>query len=155
MQPFKKIFSALYRQMLEGPAGKKSYADLIGELETSGRAITARVAGKPDTPANRQQLCHIIGIERWGQRRLACLLGEPLVRDEYDGYRPAPSLDLAALCAEFNQTRTRSLHLARQLRDQGIAQTARVWHNSAGELTAGAWLQYFITHGNVESRRMR
>jgi len=43
----------------------------------------------------------VIGIERWGQRRLRMLLGEPPVSDEYDSYRPGEDLSMPALRDAF------------------------------------------------------
>ena len=149
-----RIFQFIYRQLLERPAKHKSFDELINALESNGRLLIARVADKPDTLQNREQLRHIIGIERWGQRRLQTLLGQPFVQDEYDRYRPDESCDMGALRDALVQTRADSIALARELQQRGIAKTATVRHNDAGEVTVGGWLHYFVQHAASESKRI-
>ena len=107
-----RIFQFIYRQLLDRPAKNKSFDELINALESNGQLLIARVADKPDTPQNREQLRHIIGIERWGQRRLQTLLGQPYVQDEYDGYCPDESCDMGALRDALVQTRADSIAIS-------------------------------------------
>lgn len=115
------ISSYLFRSlMLERPARSKSLAELTEDLVVTGREITTTITGAPDTPENRQALSHVIGIERWGQRRLRVALGEPLLVEEYDGYRPGQEESLAQLQAAFQATRQETLSIARQLQEQQV-----------------------------------
>jgi hypothetical protein len=81
------LMHAVFSRLLENPAKNKSYEQLIAGLQNGEAVVLARAAGKPDTPQNRAQFGHIIGIEQWCQRRLNTLQGAPAVQDEYDGYR--------------------------------------------------------------------
>ncbi|HEY0602052.1 MAG TPA: hypothetical protein VGD58_04030 [Herpetosiphonaceae bacterium] len=149
-----RITRFVTRAVLEQPAHSRSYEQLIAALETAGQRILAHISARPDTPRNRNTLQHIIGIERWGQRRLQTALGAPLIDDEYDSYRPAGDT-LAQLCQSFQTTRQESIALARQLQAQGIAKDAVVRHNQFGAISVGAWLRYLALHGSLESWRIR
>ncbi|MEO8167117.1 MAG: hypothetical protein ABI623_02660, partial [bacterium] len=50
----------------------------------SGAAVAERMARAADTPGNRDVAAHIIGIERWGARRLRTALGDVALADEYE-----------------------------------------------------------------------
>lgn len=150
-----RLFQFVYQQMLERPAQRQSFDQLISALETQGSAFTTRLARLNDTLENREQLRHIIGIERWGQRRLQTLLGEPFVRDEYDGYRPHAAVGWQELQEAFVQTRAATVALARTLHARGIAKTATAEHNDAGSVSVGGWLHYFVQHAASEGTRMR
>ena len=145
----------LLRFFMERGAKGKSYADLIRSLEKDAAATQPRFDHATDTPANRAQAAHIIGIERWSQRRLRVALGEPPVRDEYDGYAPDTALGMAELAAVYAQTRAATLDLAHKLQDQNVAPGHKVGHNDMGEVTLGAWLTYIAGHGGLESRRLK
>jgi hypothetical protein len=99
-------------------------------------------------------LSHVVGIERWGQRRLQVALGEPLLMDEYDNYRPARDLDWQGLQAEFQATRRETIALAQRLEQAG-AEATRVNHNSFGDLSVRGWLYYLGRHADLESRRIK
>lgn len=142
------------RALLEQPAQRRSYEQLIAALETAGQGIMTHIAGKPDTARNRDYLQHIIGIERWGQRRLQTVLGAPAIDDEYDAYRPADDT-LPRLGQSFQTTRQESIALARQLQAKSIAKNTPVRHNQFGEITVGAWLRYLAMHASIESKRIR
>lgn len=141
--------------VLEQPVQRRSYDQLIAALETAGQGIVAHISGKPDTARNRGTLQHIIGIERWGQRRLQSALGAPQLDDEYDAYRPVGDDTLAQLGESFQTTRRESIALARQLQSQGVAKDAAVRHNQFGEISVGAWLRYLALHAGIESKRIR
>lgn len=133
----------------------KSLADLLRSAEQSGQTLTAYLAGKPDTPANRNQLRHVIGIERWGQRRLKTILGEPSVHDEYEGYQPAETRDLAALRDDFSATRAETLAIVNAIQQKGVAETAKADHNDMGEVSLRLWLRYLTMHANFEGKRVK
>lgn len=149
-----RIARFVTRTVLEQPAQRRSYDQLIAALDTAGQGILAHISGKPDTARNRATLQHIIGIERWGQRRLQTALGAPPVDDEYDSYRPADDT-LSQLGQSFQTTRRESIALARQLQAQGIAKDTAVRHNQFGAISVGAWLRYLALHANIESKRIR
>jgi hypothetical protein len=100
-------------------------------------------------------LRHITGIERWGQRRLQILLGEPPIADEYDGYRPGTDLTLDEQRALFRETRTATLALIDQLQAAGVGDDATAPHNDFGPLTVRGWLRYLDMHANLESKKLR
>ncbi|HEY0734118.1 MAG TPA: hypothetical protein VGD69_04365 [Herpetosiphonaceae bacterium] len=149
-----RISRFVTRAVLEQPAQRRSYDQLIAALETAGQGIQARIAARPDTASNRRTLQHIIGIERWGQRRLQTALGAPLIDDEHDSYRPAGDT-LSQLSQSFQTTRQESIALARQLQAQGIAKDTAVRHNQFGAISVGAWLRYLALHASLESWRIR
>ena len=133
----------------------KSLAATISEADLGGQTIAATLATKTDTPQNRNQLRHIIGIERWGQRRLKTMLNEPPIQDEYDGYQPAETLDLAALRDDFARTRAETIALARTIEQQGLANTAKANHNMMGDISLNTWLRYLVSHANFEAKSVK
>jgi hypothetical protein len=145
----------ILRFFMERGAKGKNYADLIQNLESSAAATEARFRQAADTPANRGQAAHVIGIEKWGQHRLRVALGEPFVPDEYDGYAPSTSLSMAELGQLFAETRTETLDLARRLQSQGVQLDHKVKHNDMGEITLGAWFGYIAGHGGMEAKRLK
>ena len=146
------LFSAL---AIKRPARAATLAELTDRLEAGGRAIANRCLAAPNTIGNRAALRHIVGIERWGQRRLRTLLGEPAVEDESDAYLPDAALGWAELQGRFAATRRETAALARQLvaADPGDDRTAR--HNDQGPLTAREWVRYLTLHARLESLRIR
>lgn len=149
------LFGTIQRVWMERSAKGKSYAELAQELERDRPLVAERFRGAADSPRNREAACHIIGIERWGQRRLRTLLGEPLVMDEYDGYRPDTSRTMAELAEDFEQTRQESLTLLQTLQAQGVPLTQTVAHNESGPMSVGAWLAYLRSHASRERVRVR
>lgn len=151
MNPISFIFRSVFQVQIIG----KSLAELIRSAEESGRTISAYLTDKPDTPANRQQMRHLIGIERWGQRRLKTMLGEPPIQDEYDGYQPSEALAMIALRDEFRATRTKTLEVVRAIQSKGVAETAKANHNGMGDVSLKIWLRYLTSHANFESKRVK
>ncbi len=140
---------------VERPARRTSLAALADTLEEGGRAIERRLAGLACSPANIEQLRHIIGIERWGQRRLRVALGEPALHDEYDEYRPAATTSWDELRAAFQTTRQQTVELARTLATRDRQQLPLVAHNQFGPLSIPGWLRYLTVHANRESKRLK
>ena len=155
MNPFLKLFLKFLKNRFESAATKQSYDEMIANLQTKGNALTETIANKPDNAKNHETLSHIIGIERWGQRRLNVLLGQPLLADEYDGYRPPQSTPWTDLKQMFATTRAETILLVRTLQNQGVAKTTTVKHNSLGDLSIGGWLNYFVGHSVRESGQIR
>jgi len=149
------IRSAVTGMMFERPAQKLTIGQLGARLAQSGSDLMDQFAAAPETDANRSQLCHIIGIERWGQSRLQVALGDPLRDDEYDDYRPADDLDWDALQEMFRTTRADTLALAHRLDQAGLDTTVTVPHNQYGKLTVYAWLRYLDVHSKLEGQRIK
>lgn len=98
-----RLFGLAGTLFFERPAAKLTLDGLAARLGAGGEEVARRAAAAGDSPANRDRLAHIVGIERWGQRRLRTLLGEPLVQDEHDGYRPGADLAWDDLRAAFRR----------------------------------------------------
>jgi len=140
---------------IERSAQSKSMRDLIKELQNEGEKLDQKLARAPDSPRNRTQLNHIIGLERWGQSRLHSALGNPLLADEYEGYRPAAELSWDDLRRAFAQTRADTITLTEQLAAQSRPSDHQIPHNQLGPLTIKGWLRYLTNHATRESFLIR
>lgn len=141
--------------LLLGRAFKGMDADAIARrLELSGRTLERTFAAAQESPHNRALLSHITGIERWGQSRLRVALGAPLVRDEYDSYRPPREADWTALQSAFAATRTETVAITRQL-GAALDQPIAVLHNQFGPLRLRTWLRYLDMHASMEAKKLR
>ncbi len=141
--------------LFERPARKTTFAELITKLEQSGLAIAAQAATAADTPANRELLRHISGIERWAQRRLRVFLGKAFIQDEFDSYQSAASLNLPQQLEFFQKTRQATVELAKQLASAKLSETATVRHNFFGPMSARAWLTYLAGHAKREAKGIK
>jgi hypothetical protein len=141
------------RFVFEKPARKLTLTDLARKMEVSGQKLEHVLAKATSSYAHYDCLSHIIGIERWGQQRLRHVLGEPLVLDEYDSYRPSIALFWEELGAEFTITRQQTLALIRKLQQACGDQTAAVRHNQLGIMTIHGWLLYLDMHANLEAKK--
>lgn len=148
------IRSTLVNAFLSRPFNGLRAEEIARRLELSGRTLERTFATAADTPANRRLVSHITGIERWGQSRLRVALGAPLVRDEYDGYRPARDADWPALQAAFAATRGETVAITQQL-GATLDQPVAVLHNQFGPLRLRAWLRYLDIHATLEARKLR
>jgi hypothetical protein len=147
-----KVFSKV---AVKRPARKLSLGELATSLEEAGKDLEFRYGAATDTPANREKVRHVVGIERWGQRRLEVLLGKETVDDESDAYLPSASASWRDLKLAFANTRRRTVELTRQLDKANVGDDRRVRHNNQGDLTAREWLYYLRLHANFESRRVK
>lgn len=150
-----RIFGVVAYFLMERPASKKSFDDFRKQLEEGGQTIQQRVASAADNDHNRDKLSHIIGIERWGQRRLEVALGKSQVHDEYDGYRPDVNAPLNDLSTAFEETRQRTMQLAKELGEKNVSRDIKVFHNGFGPLTTHGWLQYLNFHANQEAKSIK
>lgn len=141
--------------VLEQSVRKLNLTDLIVQLEQSGKTITNRLKICPNTAPNRQLLCHLIGIERWGQRRLWVFLGEPYLSEEYDHYRPSAERPWEDLCVEWDTTRQNTLGLINELTPASPVKIDKVAHNQFGSLSIKAWLRYLDIHASGEGKRIK
>lgn len=141
--------------IFEIPTRKLSYEDLAQQLENANETITERITVVEDTPSNHEQISHVIGIERWGQRRLQVALGQPFVMDDYDSYKPHYSMKWPALQTEFRAARHETVTLARKLGSAKIDPSLKIVHNMYGPMSPRAWLRYLNIHSSMESKRIR
>jgi hypothetical protein len=149
------LFNVFRDLLIERPVRSISLQELSNQLSASGQTLATRYGGIANRDANREALRHIIGIERWGQQRLRAFLGQPFVRDEYEGYRPSESFSWNDLRDDFNQARAETVSLTEQLIQQDISVGATVPHNDFGPVTAKGWLKYMLDHAIRESTRIR
>lgn len=136
---------------VERPASRCSYAQLSLALEQTGPQILARIRKTRSSRAEKT-IRHIIGIERWGQRRLQVALGEPLLMDGHHPYKPPEGLTYERLAEEFQATRQQTLALAKHL--ESAPDSEKIPHNSLGPLSVKGWLFYLNVHADLESRRL-
>jgi hypothetical protein len=154
--PLKQAMFRFARDLLIENIAKGTTAEQLSQrLQSDGTALTEQFGKAADTIANRKQIGHIIGIERWGQSRIRTLLGSPLRLDEYDGYRPDPAADMASIRAEWAHTRAATLELINQLTQAGIDFGAKAEHNDFGPMSVRGWLTYLNIHSIMEGKRVR
>ena len=145
----------LVSALVERPARRAGAERLAERLEASLTPLAARYAAAADETKAGETLRHVIGIERWGQRRLRVALGDAAYeRDEHHGYKPPDERPLGALVDELRATRAETVALGRRLAAEGRSGVA-VEHNGIGPLTAAGWLRYLQLHADLESRRVR
>lgn len=150
-----RVIGTILRPIIERQAKGRSVHEFVGSLERSGEEVVKRLGNAPDTPHNREVANHIVGLERWGQRRLRVALGEPPVMDSYRGYRLPEGVDLGALRSAFTDTRRNTVELVRELGFTDSKSQTKVRHNDLGELSVGGWLAYLEGHAKRESTRLK
>jgi hypothetical protein len=149
------VIGTILRVILERSNRNLTYEKAIDNLRKSGESTANRIGNSPDTPKNRKQVAHIIGIERWGQQRLRVAQGEPLVIDECDGYEPAETLSMAELRQAFESARKETIALIEEMQRNTIPLDRKVFHNDAKEMTLRSWFGYLGVHADRESMRIR
>lgn len=149
------LIGKIIRFVIERQAAKKSLSILQSDLRASKSIVAERIRSAADTRPNRGQASHLIGIERWAQPRLRVFLGDKLLQDEYDSYRPSVDLDMAALAKAFTAARAATLELIDALQKAGTSGTQAVPHNSLGQLSLRGWLMYLENHGKSESSGLK
>jgi hypothetical protein len=140
--------------VFQRPGDKAGMGKLIYELTINGKTLVACVREAEGNLGQEEVLRHIIGIERWGQRRLKVALGEKFVEDEYNPYRPPNSHNWQHLIEDFQETRAETIRLAKEIQHKGTAET-QVPHNDFGELNMKGWLKYLNRHANLELGKIR
>ena len=150
---------------IEWPAKRRSFERAAQKLDATGQKLEARFAKAEGTDAQKQTLRHIIGIERWGQRRLWLAVrysGESGVRssevaysDAHHAYKPVETASWNELIAKFKTTRQETVALARYLADTETDEALTVPHNDLGDLSLRGWLRYLRTHATFEARKIR
>ncbi len=149
------IFGMIRYLMFERSANKLTLDQLADNLAKDGSKIKERISKAPDNDRNRNQLIHIIGIERWGQSRLKVALGETFIRDEYDGYSPPVTASWNELRTAFHEMRDETVSITRELSKANITSERTVHHNDFGDMSLHGWLRYLTFHANQESRRIK
>jgi hypothetical protein len=149
------IKSAVSGMILERPGQRLTLAGHAAQLEKSGHQLSQHCAAVRGTDDNREKLIHIIGIERWCQRRLQAALGEPLPDDEYDVYRPDDSMGWDALRMEFETARADTIALVEHLDAVDVDVSQTIPHPQYGNLTVLGWLRYIDMHSQWEGKRIK
>jgi hypothetical protein len=155
MKPASALMRWGAKLVFERPIKKLSLSELAAQLDQSGKQITDRLNICADVPANRRQLCHLIGIERWGQRRVRVAIGEPFLTEEYDHYRPSQESSWEELKAEWDLTRKASHALVQVLSEANVPADTKIEHNQYGPLSVKAWLRYLDDHASSTGRRIK
>lgn len=150
-----KLIGAALRPLVRRRARGRTVDDMIRRLEASGKTVQGQFDRGADTPANREAISHMVGIERWGQSRLRVALGAPFQRDSYRGYRPPEGASMADLRAAFGETRAATIALAREVAQAGVDPARTVPHNDLGDLSMVEWLAYLDGHAARERFRVR
>lgn len=148
-----RLTSVVIYFVMEQPAKRQGLAKLTQNLSDSGEALHRDLERIEDNDKNRSQLCHIIAIERWGQRRLKVALGEAFVKDENHAYKPDGDTPWIALKEMYNATRAETIALADALKAKDVTQ--KVPHNQFGPVSILGWLRYLETHARLEGKRIR
>jgi aspartate/tyrosine/aromatic aminotransferase len=149
------IRSAVTGLLVERPGQKLTLDQHAAQLEKSGDDLVQQFRAVADTADNRDTLCHIIGIERWGQRRLQIFLGEQGIQDEYEYYRPGDDLDRDTLVEAFQAARQETIVLVHQLAQADFDTKMTIMHNQYGKLTVYGWLHYLSMHAKLEGQRVQ
>jgi hypothetical protein len=139
--------------VIERPARRQGLNKLVQNLRDSGEALQRDLERIEDNDTNRDQLRHVIAIEKWGQRRLSVVLGDPFIKDENHTYKPSQETSWETLKDIFVATRAKTLSLAEELKIMDERQT--IPHNQFGPLSVFAWLRYLETHARLEGKRLR
>ncbi len=149
------LFGIVLHWAAERTARHMSPTQIDERLQRSGTYVEQKMASAPDLPGNVEAAKHIIGIERWGQRRLRTALGEPLVMDEYDSYRPEALNNLPALTEQFREARNETRQLLKQLQNAGVSMEQQIPHNELGPTSIRGWFIYLAQHGSRDSLGIR
>ena len=153
---FKETLFGLGGQLFfERPANKKSYSELIGKLEVSGKEIGEKADGLMDGEYVRKVMTHIIGIERWARGRLKVFLGDAFDGDEYDKFRPAREIPIGDLRKLFLAERKETIMVAREVHARRIPEDKKVNHNDFQGFSAKAWLNYIAMHAAQEAKSLK
>lgn len=150
-----RVTQVIARWLIEGPAKRQGLEKLIDNLRNSGEAFQRDLERIADSENNLKQLRHIIAIERWGQRRLRAVLGEPLILDENHDYKPSQQASWVSLKEMVVATRAETLSLAELLGRAKVSVQQTVPHNQFGPLSVLAWLRYLETHARLEGKGLR
>jgi hypothetical protein len=147
------ILRWIVNKYLEWSTRKLTLDEIAEHLLRVGEKMAEHYAGLPEGDENRQKLRHVIGIERWGQRRLRVALGEPYKWDKYNEYQPSEDLDWKELIDTFQNVRCETAALAKAISEQGDAHIY-IRHNQFGDFSVRSWFRYLDMHTSMESVKL-
>jgi hypothetical protein len=150
----RQLYNLGAKFILERPARARGLKDYEEIFVHTGKKLADKYATADDTNNTRRVISHVIGIERWGQRRLKVAFGDAFNADEYNNYRPPREASLESLQFEFNDTRAETIDIIRRMQEQAVDLDVKIEHNQYGPLTIRAWLQYLHTHSKLKSDRL-
>lgn len=153
MNPLRRFAMRLLRGFVERSGRRTPRRAWADRLEANGRILAQRFAGQTDSDHVRAVLRHVIGIERWGQRRLQVALGEPFDGGGHRPFLPPDDASLDRLRVLFTTTRADTVTLARRLADAELDPKLRIRHDELGEVSVNGWLAYLDGHATLEVRR--
>lgn len=139
---------------IETPARWTGMDRLIKVLDTSGQSLEKHMHTVKGRAINQNALAHIIGIERWAQRRLCVVLGEALCEDSFATSYPGAQ-SWTQLVEIFHLTRKETVSLGKSLRMAGIDPEIRIPHHQFGNLSILGWLYYINLQANLISVRIQ
>jgi uncharacterized damage-inducible protein DinB len=154
VNPLRALVGRVLRFTTERRARREGLPALANALEAHGGQLAVGFASA-NGDAARATLRHIVGIERWGQRRLAVFEGQALDPSGHHPHLPAEDASLDELRNAFAETRAATVEQARRLAAEGATDAQRVPHPDLGELSVGGWLAYLDGHARIEARRLR
>jgi hypothetical protein len=140
--------------LLERKIQGKSYKGYSQLFEESCRLIQSLIDRAEDNSKNRWELLHIIGMERWMQSRMRVALGAPFIQEEYDSYRPPEDTPWQDLKRTFFDVREASCDLCIEFEAKNVDPAQKIVHNSVGEMSVKAWMEYVLSHSNRHAKRM-
>lgn len=147
------LFRFAAQLMFERPARKLTVAEMAAQLQRSGEKYAAKLPTLQQTEQAREKLRHVIGIERWGQKRLRAFLGEPFETDGHHPYKPAAADTWDQLVRAFADTRAETVRIAGRL--ASVDPAKRVAHNQFGGMTVRGWLRYLNGHAHIELKGLK
>ncbi len=140
--------------LFELPTRKKNATQLAQALKKSGQTIIAHLNGVEGNLRQEEVLRTMIGIERWGQRRLKVAMGGQLVEDTYEAYLPSHSRAWRHLLDDFSEERQDTVELAKDIDMDGDLDT-KIPHHDWGPLSPLAWIKYIEKQTGFECRKIR
>ncbi len=149
------LIGPIIRFVLERQAARRSFIEIVQQLPKTQKIVSDRIANAAENHKNHRIGRHIVGMERWGQHRLRCALGEPLVLDEMDDYILQDSHANGYIAQDFDVARRETLALVQALTVFSGIEKQKVRHNEFGMLSVKAWLVYLTSHAEIESRKLR
>lgn len=149
------LLGSVIRFFLELQVANRSYDQVAQQLQSSQKSVSDRIFNASEKHNNHKLARHIVGMERWGQHRLRCALGEPLVMDDVDGYILKESHSGGHIAQDFDIARRETLALVQVLSSTAGIEKQKVHHNELGPLSVKGWLMYLNAHAEIESKKLR
>lgn len=141
--------------MIERPAYWRSLDELLSALETSADKLHESLSKAKGSDKDKATLRHVIGMERWGQRRLRVALGEENPNDEHHAYKPDANSTWEELLQAFQSARQETLDLGYSLAAKEVDLNQGIAHNQFGDMSVKAWLRYLHLHAWAEARHIK